>query len=166
MLYFEVSLNPSIDYFLWVFPCVILMILMAIVPLYVGFKEPVFKTWQRKGMIGLSVFCIIGITNTYSAYKEDIALLQRIGKADYEVVSGCIERYRHHQAGRGHKTEFEINGVAFKYSHATPEPFFHGSENDRKVIKNGNCMEIGYFNDDMTNKIIKIVLNDSNKEPK
>ena len=154
--YFEISLKPSIDYFLWVLPVLFLLVAFVRLPAITDLALSTVKI-SRNWL--LSIFCVIffiALFSTYSELEQDLGVKSQIYAGEFSLVSGCIQNYRLDEV-KGHTATFEVQEVEFSYNNYTRTPFFYEKELPGKVIKNGNCLEISYLTISKENKIIKIV---------
>jgi len=154
--YFEIKIEPSVDYFLWMFPVLFLFAILirfsAVSDLATSLVN-ISRNWLLT-IIGFIFF--IGLFVTYSELKRDREIKKQIDAGDFSVVSGCIQNYRLDKVKRQTAT-FEVEGVEFSFNSYTKTPFFYEKELPGKVVKNGGCLKVSYLPTIKENKIIKIV---------
>ena len=154
--YFEISLKPSIDYFLWVLPVLFLLVAFVRLPAITDLVLSTVKTSRNWLLSIFGVIFFIALFSTYSELQQDLDVKSQIDAGEFSLVSGCIQNYRLDEV-KGHTATFEVQEVEFSYNNYTRTPFFYEKELPGKVIKNGNCLEISYLTISKENKIIKIV---------
>ncbi|MBB1506727.1 hypothetical protein H5203_14665 [Pseudoalteromonas sp. SG41-1] len=154
--YFEINVDPSVDYFLWVFPALLLFTILIRFSAVSNLATSLVNI-SRNWLLTITGFIFfIGLFVTSSELKQDSEIKKQIDAGDFSVVSGCIQNYRLDKAKRQTAT-FEVEGVEFSFNSYTKTPFFYEKELPGKVVKNGSCLEVSYLSITKENKIIKIV---------
>ncbi|MFK3865013.1 hypothetical protein [Pseudoalteromonas rhizosphaerae] len=154
--YFEINIDPSVDYFLWVFPVLLLFTILIRFSAVSDLATSLVNI-SRNWLLTITGFIFfIGLFVTSSELKQDSEIKKQIDAGDFSVVSGCIQNYRLDKVKRQTAT-FEVEGVEFSFNSYTKNPFFYEKELPGKVVKNGSCLEVSYLSITKENKIIKIV---------
>lgn len=154
--YFEINIDPSVDYFLWVFPVLLLFTILIRFSAVSDLATSLVNI-SRNWLLTITGFIFfIGLFVTSSELKQDSEIKKQIDAGDFSVVSGCIQNYRLDKVKRQTAT-FEVEGVEFSFNSYTKTPFFYEKELPGKVVKNGSCLEVSYLSITKENKIIKIV---------
>lgn len=154
--YFEINLDPSVDYFLWVLPALFLFAAFVKVSVVSDLVVSVVKISRNWLLTIFSLIFFIALFGTYTALQKDIGIKKQIDAGEFSIASGCIQSYSLDKV-KAHTATFQVEGVEFSYNNYTRTPFFYEKELPGKVIKNGTCLEISYLTIAKENKIIKII---------
>ncbi|WDD99944.1 hypothetical protein [Thalassomonas actiniarum] len=155
--YFEINIEPSADYFLWIFPFAFLFVVFVKLPIATDLVSSLIKVSREWFLTAYCATFVISLFATYSEYQRDSGIKALIEAGKFAVVSGCIENYRLDNV-KGHTATFEVEGIEFSYNNYTNTSFFYEKEFSGNAMKNDSCLEISYLPVGKENKIIKIVL--------
>ncbi|MBQ4863744.1 hypothetical protein J8L98_18845 [Pseudoalteromonas sp. MMG013] len=157
-VYFESTINPSIDHFLGLIPFFIILFLVLKFPVVSQVAADITNIKREtliKAFFGMCLFA--SLSETFN-YFDKVEASNFIKNKEFKQVQGCISKYERQTPKHGTLIEsFSIEEVEFSFSNYDVGPYFHGKLHKDSFIKNGLCVSIDYVLDGHSNKILKIV---------
>ncbi|MDK1286852.1 hypothetical protein [Pseudoalteromonas umbrosa] len=157
-VYFEPTINTSIDHFLGLIPFFVLLFLVLKFPVVSQVAADITKIERVSLVRGFVGICLLAILSEIFNYSDKVEVSNIIESKEFKQVQGCISNYEKQTPKHGTLIEsFSIDDVEFTFSNHDVGPYFHGKLHKDNFIKNGQCVSIDYVLHGRKNKILKIV---------
>ena len=157
-VYFEATINTSIDHFLSLIPLFLMLFLVIKFPVVSQVASDITKIKRVSLVRFFVVICLLITVAEIFNYSDKVQVINIIENKQFKQVQGCIYNYEKQKPKQGTLIEsFSIDDVEFNFSNYDVGPYFHGKLHNDNFIKNGQCVSIDFVLDGHKNKILKIV---------